>query len=287
MRINVALEPGRFPPASVVTHFMRSVLALFVSIYIFAAPSTVLAANAYGVIELVEGKVSIFDDKGQSRIAHVNDKLMEGETIVTGRDGELHVKTEDHGFMAYRPNSKVVVLSYRAEGDKDDGMVLSIVYGALRSVTGWIGKHNPNNYAIRTPIATVGIRGTDHESLHIPMPTAGEKPISEPGTYEKVYSGRTSLKNDSGETIVNPGQVAFASHDPKRPPKTIKQAPEAYRATTNESKFEARKDELAKELEQHRAEKQKTTADKIEAEKKAVAAKKTRNTPATKSDLHR
>lgn len=281
MRLPLVFECGF--TSSAAAGALRSVALLGVSVCLFLATSAARAENSFGVVELVDGKVSVIDTKGQSRSVHVNDQIAEGETVVTDRNGELHVRTEDHGYMAFRPNSKVLVQAYRAEGDKDDGVVMSIVYGALRSVTGWIGKHNPNKYAIKTPIATIGIRGTDHETLHIPLPAPGEKSIGEPGTYEKVNSGRTSLQNGAGETIVNAGQAAFASHDPKKPPKTVERVPEAYRPTANESKFDARKEELAKEVEQRLVEKQKAAAaKKEEAEKRSAAARRKHKTAATK-----
>ena len=40
------------------------------------------------------------------------------------------------------------------------------------------------------PTATIGIRGTDHEPVFIPEPKPGETPVGQPGTYDKVNSGR-------------------------------------------------------------------------------------------------
>lgn len=265
--------------ATLLTRVTGAFSLIVLSCVLIAAPAA-WAENDFGVVELVEGKVSVIDAKGQTRLVHVNDKIIEGETIMTGRDGQLHVLTEDHGYMAFRPNSKVLVERYRAKADKDDGVIMSLAYGAMRSITGWIGKYNANSYTIRTPSATIGIRGTDHEPLHIPIPGPGEKAVGgEPGTYEKVNSGSTSLKNPAGEVIINSGQFAYVSHDPKKAPKTVERAPEAYRWTMNEAKIEARKEELTKDLEQHRAEKQKASAAKEEAEKKSPSTKKKHKPP--------
>ncbi len=268
---------------TVVARFTGTFSLLILSCVLVAAP-VAWAENEFGVVELVEGKVSVIDTKGQTRLVHVNDKIIEGETIMTGRDGELHVRTDDHGYMAFRPNSKVLVEFYRAKGDKDDGVIMSMAYGAMRSITGWIGRNNANHYAIRTPSATIGIRGTDHEPLHIPIPGPGEKAVGgEPGTYEKVNSGSTSLKNPAGEVIINAGQFAYVSHDPKKPPKKVDRAPEAYRRTMNEAKIEARKEELTKEVEQHRIDKQKASEAKEEAEQKSPpATKKKHKAPVVK-----
>lgn len=251
----------------------KSQILLGISLCLLAANLTAQAANAYGVVERLDGKVSIIDSKGQTRVAHVNDTIMEGDTIVTGVDGELQVRTSDYGFAAYRPKSRITIQSFRAEADADDNMVLAIVYGGLRSISGWIGKYNREKYKIRTPNATVGIRGTDHEPLHIPLPPAGEEPIAEPGTYEKVNSGQTSLQNPAGEVIVNAGESAFSSHDAKKPPQKLAHIPAIYKPTANESKIDARKEQLAKEVEQRRAEKQKAAAAPVATAKSEASAK--------------
>ena len=248
--------------------------ALFaISLCIFAANLAAQAANTYGVVERLDGKVSIIDGKGQTRAAHVDDTIMEGETIVTGVDGELQVRTSDYGFAAYRPKSRITIQSFRAEADLDDNMVLYIVYGGLRSISGWIGKYNREKYKIKTSNATVGIRGTDHEPLHIPLPTMVEEPIAEPGTYEKVNSGQTSLQNPAGEVIVNAGESAFSSHDSKKPPQKLAHIPSIYKPTTNESRIDARKEQLAKEVEQRRTEKQKAAAAPAAVAKSATPTK--------------
>jgi FecR protein len=237
------------------------------------SPATGYAASLYGHIELVEGKVTIIDTKGQSRIPHVNDTIEEGETIVTGRDGELQARTEDYGYISLRSNTKMTVESYRADGDNEDKSVVSLLVGTFRTVTGWIGKHNPNQHTVRTATATIGIRGTDHEPLFIPPPGPGEKAVGPPGTYDKVNSGSTVIRNQKGEIVIPAGKAGFAPHDAKSAPKALDRVPEFYRPTANEGKIESRKEELAKEVEQKRLEKQKAAAAKAKAETAKEEAK--------------
>jgi hypothetical protein len=226
----------------------------------------------YGQIELLQGSVSIVDAKGLGRTPKVDDRIFVGETIVTGRNGELHVRTDDNGFVAFRANTRMKIESYSAQGDKDDNMVVSLLYGTLRSVTGWIGKFNPGNYSIRTPSATIGIRGTDHEPHVVLPPGPGDAPPAvAPGTYEKVNSGSTVIKNEGGQTVVGLNQAAFAPHDGKSAPRALERIPEIYKPGANESRIEARGKDLAKDVEEKRAARQKEVAErkaKEEAHKK-------------------
>jgi FecR protein len=240
---------------------------------LLASPATGYAANLYGHVELVEGKVTIIDSKGQSRVPRVNDTIEEGETIVTGRDGELQARTEDYGYISLRANTKMTVESYRAEGGSEDKSVVSLLVGTFRTVTGWIGKYNPNQHTVRTATATIGIRGTDHEPLFIPPPGPGEKAVGAPGTYDKVNFGSTVIRNQKGEVVVPAGKAGFAPHDAKAAPKALDRVPDFYRPTANEGKIESRKEELTKEVEQKRLEKQKAAAAKAKAETAKEEAK--------------
>jgi hypothetical protein len=234
----------------------KGVLTWLAFIIFLSAGRTALSATTFAHIELVDGIVSIIDDKGQSRIPHVGETIEEGDTIVTGRDGELQARTEDHGLVAVRPNTKMKVQAYRANGDKDDKSGIFLFEGAIRSITGWIGALYPNNYQITTSTAAIAIRGTDHEPSYIPEPGPGEKPIAPPGTYDKVNSGSTVIRNDAGEVVVKPSQVGFAPHDAKSAPHITKSVPQFYRPSRNEDKIEKRKAELEKEIVQRRNERQ-------------------------------
>src|ERR1700687_1041297 len=237
------------------------------------------AAALYAHIEFTEGTASIVDANGQSRSAQVGDTILEGETIVTGKDGELHARTDDYGYIALRPNTKMKVETYRARADKDDSSVISLAFGALRSITGWIGKAQPSRYSVRTTTATIGIRGTDHEPTFIPP---GETAIGPPETYDKVNTGATYIENQAGRVNVDANRAGFAPHAQGAAPRVLDRIPEFYRPTRNERRLPKRKEELAKEVDRHHLERQKTAdkeAAKDESHKKAAPAKKKRVTP--------
>jgi hypothetical protein len=218
--------------------------------------TTASSATTFAHVELVEGIVAIVDDKGQSRIPHVGDSVEEGDTITTGGDGELQMLTEDHGLIAVRSNTRLKVEAYRANGNAEDTSVISLFSGTFRSITGWIGTFNRNNYQIKTPTAVIAVRGTDHEPLHVPEPGLGEQPVAPPGTYDKVNSGSTAIRNNAGEVVVSPNEVGFAPHDAKSAPRISKAIPDLYRPSRKENRIEQRKAEVEKEIVHRRTERQ-------------------------------
>jgi hypothetical protein len=235
---------------------VSTALTMLAFVMLLFVARTALSADTFAHIELVEGIVTIIDDKGQARIAHVGDIVEEGDTIGTGADGELQMLTEDQGFIAVRPNTRMKVEAYRANGGAEDRSVISLLSGTLRSITGWIGTFNRSNYQIKTPTAGIAIRGTDHEPFYIPEPAPGEQPVAAPGTYDKVNSGSTAIRNGAGEVVVNPKEVGFAPHDAKSAPQIAKAIPHFYRSSANERRIEQRKPEVEKEMAHRRAERQ-------------------------------
>lgn len=159
-------------------------------------------AWAAGNINLVKGEASVINRDGQPRVANKGDRVIEGETIATGVGAEVILLTDDSGVLAVRPMSRVVIEKYTITGTDKDAVVLNLLRGALRSVTGWINQTAPRNYRVQTATATIGIRGTDHETV---IAEDGE-----PGTYDRVYSGQTSLETAQGSVFLQSGQTGQA-----------------------------------------------------------------------------
>ncbi len=209
---------------------------------LIAAAAVARAAMPFGEVEFVEGHVSIVDVQGHERPAQVGQTILEGETLVTGADGELHAHTTDSGFLALRANTRLTVQAYRAAGRADDSVLLSLARGTLRIITGWAAKLRPHGYQIHAGNATIGIRGTDHEPLFLPP---GD-PAGPPGTYDKVNTGATYIDTPAGRVEVGAGHAGFAPHD-GRAPQVLEKVPEFYRPTRNEARITERKAQLEKE----------------------------------------
>jgi len=214
--------------------------------------------NLAGKVELVEGDVTVYDQAKKPRKVAVGDTIHEGEGIVTGKDGELHLNMEDGGFIAVRPNTKMSIAAYRAEGDDSDKGVFSLLQGTFRSVTGWIGKFNPRSYQVRTPTATIGVRGTDHEPLVIPQ---GSKE-GEPGSYDKVNVGSSFIQTKHGSIDVKPNQAAFAPLHGRPVPRVLPQVPAFFKATRHEAAIAVRHDTIHKAIDQRRDERRKVFQEK-------------------------
>ncbi|TMI03305.1 MAG: hypothetical protein E6H39_00835 [Betaproteobacteria bacterium] len=190
-----------------------------------------------GKVELVEGDVRFFDRAMIVRRPVTEDPIFEGESIATGANGEVHLRMEDGGFIAVRPGTRMRIARFRAQGDE-------ALEGTLRSITGWIAKYGRDNYQVRTPTVTIGVRGTDHEPFHIP---AGS-PLGEPGTYDKVNQGRTYLRTAQGRVDVAPGRAGFAGLRRAERPRVLASIPAHFRPTRHEERITRRYQEIQQRL---------------------------------------
>jgi hypothetical protein len=188
---------------------MRELLKQLFSLLILLSVCRIAyAATQFGTIDDLSGSASVTGQSGVLVPVTVGQKIYEQQTITSGADGEVHIVTEDGGIIAIRPNTVFRVDQYKAEGSSLDRIFMSLLKGSVRSITGWIGKHDYSAYRITTPSATIGIRGTDHETTVIDKGDGDQ-----PGTYDTVNTGSTVLKTSRGEVDVTPGKFAFTPRD--------------------------------------------------------------------------
>lgn len=244
------MKVEKFPTRN---YFLCCVLAFLLQIGLACGGETtqVYAAIA-GKAELVTGTVTISSRGGKARPLNVGDVVLEGDTVDTGNPGEAHLRLDDHGALAIRPNTRLLVVQYKAEGGDQDGMVLSLVKGAFRGVSGWIGKYNRKAYVVRTPNSTIGIRGTDFEVIVVPRGVAKKKA----GTYSRVYSGAIFLASARGIVEILPGGAAFADTLGRAVPRLLKDIPDLFRAYDTDGKFEKMAHDLAGTFEKARGERE-------------------------------
>jgi hypothetical protein len=167
------------------------------------------AAELFGTVDAVTGAASLTGENGASTSITVGTKVFVSQSVATGADGEVHIVTADSGLIALRPNSNFRVDRYQARGEDTDEIAFSLIKGALRSITGWIAKRNPAAYSLSTMTTTIGVRGTDHETIIIET----QNGTALPGTYDTVYEGATVMKNALGSAEVHTGECAYTARD--------------------------------------------------------------------------
>ena len=123
------------------------------------------------------------------------DDIYHNEAIETGDDSATEFVFLDETKLALGPNSRMVLDSFVYDPDPSKAsFVMTATAGVFRFVSGKIPK---TAYEIRTPNATIGIRGTVLSFIVIPGDTEG-KPTKTNVTIEK---GVAEITNCSGERV--------------------------------------------------------------------------------------
>ena len=138
---------------------MVLVLALLSPFYPLAAAPT---GEGVGRIVFAIGPVSVETGDSVREIAR-GARVYEGDRVTTGRGGNAQIRFVDGGFLGLKPQSAVRIHVYRP-GDDGAGEVrirLDVDEGAVRSITGSGGERDADGFRLNTPVAAVGVRGTD------------------------------------------------------------------------------------------------------------------------------
>lgn len=238
---------------------------LGLSVACFMVASSAYAAVA-GYVQFVSGDVQITSPAGQTHPAQKGDAVGEGDTVISASAASAQIKMQDGGFVAMRPDTKLKFDQFVFSGKQDgnEKSFFSLLKGGFRAVTGLIGQVNKQNYRITTPSATIGIRGTDHETFLV-VPGSSMAQIAPTGAYSKVNVGETSLTTNKGTINVLPNQMGFAGgmdQAPKLQPVNTNVFTVAE-ASTPEAKAE-KKEEKKEEKAEAKQEQKTTKSDKEE-----------------------
>src|SRR5690554_3997676 len=166
------------------------------------------AATEAGRILFARGTVSIVDDSEAARGAGTGSVFYENDRVVTGSKSIVQLRLSDGALTALRSNSDYQI--QRQRFDEQEGIYEQagrLLSGWMRSVIGTIGARHPGNVSQGTSVATIGIRGTTYQIVHVPEEGLAEFPNLQPGTYVYLEEGQVEVSNAAGSRIVSPGQV--------------------------------------------------------------------------------
>lgn len=142
-------------------------LALAQAVYATEQPARAepLPAAAHSVsaeVIFVSGQVAV-ERAGETHTPSLGDSIEVGDRIDTGADGYLHLRFGDGGLVSVRPGSQasIDVYGHNPAAPAESRVRISLKKGALRSVTGDVGERAPEQFRVNTPVAAIGIRGTD------------------------------------------------------------------------------------------------------------------------------
>lgn len=190
---------------------MKRILGLLLSLVSAAA----LAVPAAYVHEL-QGDVQA-STKGQSRKLAIGSTLESGDVVSIGK-GAATLKFEDGQIVALQENARFSIVSYNYNKARvaDSNVVLSLITGGMRFITGVIGGTRREAISLQAGTATIGIRGTDIVML---LDSAGQ-------VLATVQDGVVNFTNQGVTAALNAGQGTIAAaNQPPAPARPVTQLP--------------------------------------------------------------
>lgn len=172
-------------------------------------------AAAVGEVTHLSGTLAVKRVDGTSKLLSVKSEVMEGDALTTEQETYARIKFVDGAEVVMRPGTQLKIenYSYNQTKPESDNVVLSMLKGGLRAVTGLLGKRNRERVIFNTATATIGIRGTHFGALfcqsdcgNVPT-TTGAPP--ENGLHLDVADGAIIVRNGAGSQIIDAGKFGF------------------------------------------------------------------------------
>ncbi|MCX7170394.1 MAG: FecR family protein [Proteobacteria bacterium] len=145
---------------------LTSVLRMALCVGLFAwmglvAPA-IAAADVVGEVIFAIGDAKAVDAAGTHAVRK-GDKVMVGQTLTSGDSGHIHVRFVDKAFVSVRPHStlRIDTYTYSAEKPAASFVKFTLATGTARLITGAAGHAAKENFRLNTPVAAIGVRGTD------------------------------------------------------------------------------------------------------------------------------
>lgn len=138
---------------------IRFVLCLTLA-SVMATPVAWAQEDSAGMVVASRGEV-IAMAKGGSRELKQGDFVYVADEILTSGRSFAVLQFTDGAKVTVRPDSTLIIEQYLYAGNDSDEATLNLVEGGLRVITGAMAKTNPENYKVRTPVALMGVRGTE------------------------------------------------------------------------------------------------------------------------------
>lgn len=162
---------------------------------IFLFQFKVFAASNVGIV-LVQKGVAVVSENNVPTQLKVGSKINEGAQIKTGPEGFLKIVMNDKNVIVVTASTQMTINSYKLKQSVD----IKLDAGSLRHQVMQKYDGVKNKYEVKTPIAVIGVRGTDFIS---------EYDTDKKETVLCTLEGKSWFKADNNEKIIQTEKNEF------------------------------------------------------------------------------
>jgi hypothetical protein len=130
------------------------------------------AAQVVGVVAHLSGPLLDRKLDGSVKVLGLKSEVENGDTLVSEKNTYAQIRFVDNSEITLKPGTTFRIENFSYDAGKPDGdsAAFNLVKGGLRSITGLLGKRNKEKFSLKTPTATIGIRGTTFIAQYVPPP---------------------------------------------------------------------------------------------------------------------
>ena len=167
-----------------------------------AAPGAV--GEPIGQVETLTGSVVAVRVDGTRVELESGDSVYQGDTLESGADGAVGIVLADQTTFSMAENGSMVLDEMVYDPGTQEGSIsLSVLQGVFTFVSGEIAKTDPDAMTLDTPVATIGIRGTQVALNYDPVDQGGDGLNIVLMEEKDGFVGEVVVQNQAGVQILN------------------------------------------------------------------------------------
>jgi hypothetical protein len=182
-------------------HYLSVLMSMIVALGSILSATAWAAPEAIGNLAEAQGRVEL-----NGAVVHAGAELRLGMRVVTGPESRAVLRFADGQIVALKSESVFWIKDYRYANNKpaESRSATELLKGGMRFISGAIARENPEAVRIDTPVATIGIRGTEFTAVLGSL-------------CMMVYEGAITVTAAGKTVIASAGQIVFIP-DANTPP---------------------------------------------------------------------
>ncbi len=165
---------------------MPLILSVFLMpwLMVSAGNANVTTKHEIGQVTMIIGQSYATGADGDKRRLKQASGIFVGDRIETNGGAHVHIRFIDEGRISVRPESRLYIKKYHTDEKNPANNVIRfyLEQGVLRSISGKATEAAHDRYRLNTPIAALGVLGTDYVIR-----------TTDKSTWAAVYSGGIAL----------------------------------------------------------------------------------------------
>ncbi|AOT08597.1 FecR family protein [Pseudoalteromonas luteoviolacea] len=122
------------------------------------------AAEQAGKTIMSRGEVIATDSSSEAnRALKRRSPIYDVDVVNTGESSQAQLRMQDGAIIALKAQTQLKIEEYKLGSAEGGSVVMELISGGLRTITGEI-KGDKGNYKLKTPVGSIGIRGTHYEA---------------------------------------------------------------------------------------------------------------------------